>query len=555
MSGATLEYDVPVPLRDGTILRADVYRPSGRGPWPVILARGPYDKQSPMTRGLLEPLVATARGFMVIVQDTRSRFKSEGAEWRPLVDEGKDGADTVAWAASLPDSTGRVAMIGPSYLGNTQWTCAIENPQGLVAISPCITWSDPCDGLLGRGGASELGLNVFWSLLQGIDVLVRRLQGDMATLGPALGRLLADYDALATGVYAELPAGRHPAIQRHRIPSLGLEALATDPSIAKSSTVRGRHHLVQVPSFNTAGWFDLFLQGSLDNYVAAAQTQPARLIVGPWSHDPQPFGNQVQGEVNFGLRANAALVDLQKSWHELQLDWLEGWLSPEKPRAAGPKVKIFVMGVNEWRDEEEWPLRRAVDTPMYLGASGKLSATPDTDGKSTTYAYDPMNPVPTRGGNVLMSPEYPAGMFDQAQIESRADVVTFTSEPLAADLEVTGRVRACLHASTDGPSTDWVVRLCDVDEAGISRNVCDGILRAATVAGAATDLEIDLWSTSIVFRAGHRLRVQVTSSCFPRWDRNLNTGEPAETATTARVAQQTIHHGPSRIVLPVVPRG
>lgn len=153
-----------------------------------------------------------------------------------------------------------------------------------------------------------------------------------------------------------------------------------------------------------------------------------------------------------------------------------------------------------------------------------------------------------------MSPEYPPGTFDQAKVEARADVVTFTTDPLEEDLEVTGRVRAWLHASTDGPSTDWVVRVCDVDGEGISRNVCDGILRASTVAGRADDFEVDLWSTSIVFRAGHRLRVQVTSSCFPRWDRDLNTGEPVETATRARTARQTIHHGASRIILPVIPR-
>ncbi|MFD0746587.1 CocE/NonD family hydrolase [Phytohabitans flavus] len=560
MSGASVEYDVAVAMRDGAVLRTDVYRPQGDGPWPVLVVRGPYNKKNPVLRNLIQPLAATDRGYMVVIQDTRSRFASEGGAWRPWAGEGRDGADTIEWAARLPDSTGKVAILGPSYQGNTTWMAAIENPNGLVAIAPTITWADPWDGLFGRGGAIELGISLPWSLGQGVDVLVRRLRDEPQELGPAVGRLFSDFDGLATGVYAELPAGRHPAFQRHQIPDLGYEAATADPSVADSCTVRGRHHLVKVPSFNTAGWFDIFLQGSLDNFVAASQTQPAQLIVGPWSHAAEPHGAQVQGEVNFGFGAGMPLIDLRQSWHDMQLDWLDRWMRPENDANAGDvgaKVKLFVMGINQWRDEDEWPLSRAVDTSLYFSEGGQLSSAPDPEPSSASFDYDPMNPVPTLGGALLMSPEYPAGVFDQAKIEGRDDVLTYTSAPLEEDLEVTGRVRARLHAATDGPSTDWVVRLCYVDPGGVSRNVTDGILRVSAASDQVTEYEVDLWSTSMVFRAGHRVRVQVTSSCFPRWDRNLNTGESTATATRPRVAHQTIHHGvfsPSQIILPVVPQ-
>ena len=557
MTRVSIEYDVPVEMRDGTILRADVYRPEGAGPWPVIVSRGPYSKDHPWVQTFLQPLLAAKRGFMVVVQDTRSRFLSDGDEWRPWINEGPEGADTVEWAARLPDSTGRVAMLGPSYLGNVQWMAAIEKPEGLVAISPSYTWSDPDDGVFGRGGAIELGLSAAWSLGQGADVVIRRHADDVDKLGAAIVELIADYDGLAHGVYAELPAGRHPVFERHQIPELGYEAALVDPAVAAACRVAGRHGEVEVPSLTTGGWLDIFSQGSLDNYIAASRTQPARLIMGPWSHS-EPMGAPVQGEMNFGFAAGMEFVNLEASWADMQLEWLSSWLLPEGEAAApAPKVKIFVMGINQWRDEDEWPLSRAVETPWYLGDGGTLSPAPAASPSTADFVYDPMNPVPTLGGALLMSPEYPAGVFDQAKVEARADVLLYTSAPLDDDLEVTGRVRAVINATTDGPSTDWVVRLCDVDANGVSRNVTDGILRAETVPNMAGEFEVDLWSTSMVFAKGHRLRVQVTSSCFPRWDRNLNTGEPAEVATTPRVAHQRVHHGSgtgSRIVLPVVPR-
>ena len=221
-------------------------------------------------------------------------------------------------------------------------------------------------------------------------------------------------------------------------------------------------------------------------------------------------------------------------------------------------MQIFVMGINQWRDEQEWPLQRAVATPLYLHSEGRLSFEAPVEQESHTgFTYDPADPVPTCGGNLVMSTQFPAGPKDQAAIENRPDVLVFSSPVLDEDLEITGRVTANLFAATDGPTTDWVVKLCDVDENGVSLNIVDGISRVTTEPERIDKNEVDLWSTSIVIKAGHRLRVHVTSSNFPRWDRNLNTDVGGDDPTKFRVAQQIIYHDAlrlSHLVLPVIPR-
>ncbi|MER6184913.1 CocE/NonD family hydrolase [Streptomyces sp. NPDC001652] len=556
MAEILIEFDVPAEMRDGTVLRADVYRPGGTGPWPVLLARLPYGKQTPMMGVVLDPLAAARRGFLVVIQDTRGRFASEG-EWEPWSYEERDGYDTVRWAAALPGSNGSVGMIGGSYFGNTQWMAALSKPPELKAIAPMITWSDPEDGLWTRGGAIELGITAPWTLLQGADTLMRRHRTDLVGLVSGVTGLVRDLDGLARGGYGELPAGRFPAFARHDLPELGYERSRREPEWARSCTVAGRHDDVDLPTFQLGGWYDIFTQGTLDNFTAMRRAgRSATLIMGPWTHTNW---QHVVGDVNFGFAAHSEFMGMRGRVHDLQFDWFARTLG--EGTALEPDtgtVLLFVMGTNQWREETEWPLSRAVDTEFHLRAEGRLTPEPpSTAEQADQFTYDPMDPVPTTGGALLMTDDFRPGPLDQAAVEAREDVLVFTSEPLAEDLEVTGRVRAVLFAATDGPSTDWVARLCDVDENGVSLNVTDGIVRvrAATPGGAAEHV-VDLWSTSIVFKAGHRIRVQVTSSNFPRWDRNLNTGEPEESATTARTARQQVFHDParrSRVVLPVVP--
>ncbi|MGD6741885.1 CocE/NonD family hydrolase [Streptomyces sp. BH106] len=551
----TVEENVPATMRDGTILRADVYRPATEGPHPVLLVRQPYGKGHSMMVGVLDQIALARSGFIVVIQDTRGRLASDG-DGQPLTYEGDDGYDTVRWAAQLPGSNGRVAMVGGSYHGNTQWMAALSKPPELVAIVPEVTWSDPDDGLWARGGAIELANGIFWSLAQGMDTLARRYADDPAALGPALGALIHDMDQAVPVTHWELPSGRPPVYERHGIYELGYGRAQQDPKWAANTRVAGRHAEVEVPSLNLGGWYDIFGQGTLDNFTASrAAGRQAHLVMGPWSH-----GNRtgVVGDVNFGMASAQELLGFRGSFTDVKAAWLRQWLTPDEAPAGPelPPVLLFVMGKNEWREEQEWPLSRAVDTDLFLRAEGALSFdTPGAGEGSDTYVYDPADPVTTTGGPLVMAPEFRPGPLDQAPVEKRSDVLVHTSEPLTEDLEVTGRVQAVIHAATDAPSTDWVVRLCDVTPEGVSINVVDGIVRAQTTPGEFAEHLVDLWSTSYVFRAGHRLRVHVTSSSFPRWDRNLNTGEPAETATEFRPARQEIAHDaarPSRLILPVV---
>lgn len=560
MNGLTLEFDVAVSMRDGTVLRADVYRPALRtGPWPVLLQRTPYDKRHVSQVALnIDTLSAVRRGYIVIHQDTRGRFASEG-EWLPWAHEREDGYDTVEWAAQIEGSNGRVAMVGSSYTGATQWAAAVMSPPHLVAIAPQVTWSDPEDGLMFRGGATELGLNVYWSLKQALDDLPRRgLPEDV--LASSLAHVVHDFDRALEETNWQLPAGNLPALADREMRDTGIRRALQDADTVDECRVVGHHDKVDVPTLNMGGWFDVFLQGTIDNYLAMRERGlPARLVIGPWDHGT--FHGQsggLTGEVNFGLASSVPPVSRDGSYTDVQLSWFDHWLKDAPATALHePGADIFVMGINQWRHESVWPPERAVETDLFLHPDGGLKQAPVSQWREATgFEYDPADPVLTRGGNHLMSALVGRGPVDQAPVEVRPDVLTFTSDVLEHDVEITGRVRAHLCVETDAPSTDWVVRLCDVDAEGVSRNVMDGILR--TVGNEPSKPRahlVDLWSTSHVFQGGHRIRVQVTSSNFPRWDRNMGSVHTL-TATEGRAANQRVLHDrthASRITLPVMP--
>ncbi len=576
------EFDVPARMRDGTTLRANIYRPVGEGQWPVLLTRLPYGKDLPLGTAILEPSQVARRGYVVIIQDTRGRFASEG-EWDPMRNEALDGVDTIEWAAKLPYSNGKVGMYGASYFGFTQWAAAVHQPPALKAMVPFITWNDPFNGIMFRGGALELGVIANWQLSVSLNTLMRRYPDDPKALGQAIYNWAQETDALGPQGYWSLPLKDFSPLKRLDVAPAFFDPIESpmDRELEEPITILGKHENVTVPTLNAGGWYDIFLQDTISNFTimrqhgSTPQARQSKLLIGPWSHGGQM--NPI-GEINFGFGASAAFIDLQMDFMSLQVRWFDHWLKGKDTGMLNEApIKLLVMGANVWRDEQEWPLARAVETRYYLhsrghanslGGDGTLNtSTPDVE-PADQYAYDPANPVITRGGALLMTPEYSAGPFDQRSTESREDVLVYTTPVLDQDVEVTGPISVHLWAASSAPDTDFVARLVDVHLNGYAQNLTDGIIRARyrnfahgeaptlIEPGRAYEYEIDLWATSNVFKAGHRIRLDVTSSNFPRWDRNPNTGHDFGADAKLAVAHQTILHDrehPSYVTLPIVP--
>lgn len=571
-----IEKNLPVPMRDGTVLRADVYRPSGGGRHPVLIQRTPYNKElMPLIGMTLDPLRAAAAGYVVLVQDVRSRWASEGGPFVLYGNEAEDGFDTAEWAAGQDWSDGSAGGYGLSYMGGTTWLTAITAHPSLRAISPTTAPCEFWNNHFWRGGALQWGLVLRWALGVIGPAALLRAKGITPASMAALKDLIASIDSFDEEV-RHLPIAGLPA------------ALPDDPSFlpffvdvlshptcdawAQSKLVKaGDHSRIQVPALIIGGWHDLLLAGDLMHFQkmrSEAATEEARqatrLVVGPWSHGM--FQNVV-GDLDFGQRASGMFLDLREDLTALQLRWFDRWL---KDRNNGvdeqAPVRLFVQGTNRWRDEAAWPLARAQERALFLGGDRGLSfEAPGGQQSPDAYVYDPADPCPTCGGSLLMPATYRPGPINQAPWLQRQDVLCYTAPPLEQDLEVTGPVKAILYAATSAPDTDWIVKLCDVHPDGRTYNVCDGVLRAQfresmsdpklVEPGAVLRYEIDLGATSIVFRAGHRLRVLVTSSDFPRYDRNPNTGEFGVNATHLKSANQKIYHDSqqaSHLLLPVV---
>jgi len=584
-SESIVEYDVPATMRDGVILRANIYRPVGEGRWPVLLLRIPYGKNLPLATSLFDPSQAARKGYVIIIQDTRGRYASEG-EWEPNKNEWLDGVDTINWAASLPYSDGNVGMFGASYSGFTQWAPATHQPAALKAIVPMITMGDPLNGSRFRAGALELGKSANWHLQAvGMDVVMKRHQGDLDpyNLAQAMREIVQEIDALGTQGYWSLPLKGFGPLKRTGVAPAFFDELAhpMDRTYADSITILGKHEQVKVPALNIGGWYDLYVMDTIENFRimrehgSTPEARQSQLLIGPWSHMNR---TNTIGEINFGFAANSALIDLKSTMESVHLRWYDHWLKGiDNGVENEAPIKLFVMGANIWRDEYEWPLARAVETRYYLHSQGHAN-TLHGDGTLSTilpeeelvdqYDYDPANPVVTHGGAVLMTPEFPAGPYDQRPTESRADVQVYTTPPLEQDTEVTGPITVHLWATSSAPDTDFIARLVDVHPDGYAQNLTDGIIRARyrhfahgeapslIEPGKTYEYEIDLWATSNVFKKGHSIRLDVTSSNFPRWDRNPNTGHDLGVDDELVVAHQTILHDtahPSFVSLPIVP--
>lgn len=549
-----LERNVDMPMRDGTRLRADVYRPDGGGRHPVLLQRTPYDKTlAALSWGALDPTKLAEAGYAVVLQDVRGRFASEG-EFYPYVHEAADGRDSIAWAAGQPWSDGAVGTYGVSYMGQAQWLAAQTRPPALGAMATATSPNDAHAGLVYRNGALQLGLLAYWNLVAVAPHELSRRRRGAPGFGAELRGLVDDVDALDARLRA-LPLAPFAPLAR----AGGLAPLFDDEARAEvrgerhERTSSGRVELVEAPALQIAGWYDLCLQADLDHFAtlrarggSEAARRLSRVVVGPWAHGG--FGAQV-GELDFGLRASGQSIDLREDLTGLHRRWFDARLRGLPTGVDDePPVKLFVMGRNRWRYEDAWPLARARAERWYVRADGALGrGAPDSpDAPPRPFALDPDDPVPTTGGAVLMAPSYVRGPAEQSRVEARPDVLAFTSAPFASEYEATGPVRFVAYVAAETVDTDVVVKVCDVRPDGRSYNVVDGVRRlrfrdsldapAPARPGEVYRVEVDLWSTSHVFLPGHRLRVLIAASDFPRYDRCPGTGEGS--ATAARVAPQ-----------------
>ncbi len=568
-SEAVVDFDVVVPMRDGVELRADVYRPNRECRHPVLLQRTPYGKAAKETTKLMLDIVRAVRaGYAVVIQDVRGRYGSAG-EFEPFLTEVDDGFDTVEWCGVQSWSDGNVGMFGMSYVGATQWLAAIARPSCLRAIFPQLTCAGAGDTWTHQGGAFSLGLNLSWT---------------MTSLAPDEFRRARAEDPALTDPYHRMIGGINEMAQFFEVTPLQ-ELTVFDPVAPyyrewlrhgpdsdywHRVALEGRYDQVTVPVHSMGGWYDSFLAGTLRNFVGVREQTADpdlraahRLTIGPWHH-VNPLTHLV-GDWNFGVRSSPASVDIDG----MQIAWFDRWLKGEDVRwKSDAPVRLFVMGTDEWVDAEDWPLPGTSFVEWRLGGqatadAGTLGPTVEPTG-SDAYLSDPADPVPTRGGGLCCWPALlPGGVFDQTLIEARDDVLVYTSEPLAESLTVIGPVTAVLYISSTGPSADFFVKLVDVSPDGYARNLCDGIFRwnrdegGSGASPGVHRIEVDMIATANVFEVGHRIRVDVSSSCFPRFDRNPQTGDwTSSPQADFAVHEQTIHHSVDRlshVVLPVIP--
>ena len=533
-----IERGVAMTTSDGVVLRADVYHPLRVAQTPTILVRIPFSRT--VSNSLFASTIGrfwAERGYTVVIQGSRGRYDS-GGRYSPLVDERRDGLETLEWLHGQPWFDGRLGMWGGSTFGYTQWAIADRLPAPPIGHSALIVQIASTDfhRMFYPGGAFSLASALFWAV---------RSRGDKD--------VVPSPEALARG------AETLPVIDadERAVGDIGFfnDWVTHADRDAYWQTIDGdnRTDTLQAPVLLMAGWFDPFLPGQIDDFVrirrrarpdVAAATQ---LVIGPWGHaETVPLPGNIRNR-NFRLESLAPSIP----WfdHHLRASAAAGSLAP---------IRLYVMGANVWRDEYEWPLARARETSWYLRSDHLLTETPpERDEPSDTFVSDPASPVPTRGGAMLGG----SGVVTQNAVEARADVLVYSTPPLADDVEVTGPVSVVLYVTTSVLSADFTAKLVDVYSDSVAYNVSDGILRqtyqpATFPTTEPAQITIDLWPTSQVFRKGHQIRLEIAGSNFPRFNRNPHTGEPSATARAGVPATQAVHHGPrapSRLVLSLIP--
>jgi putative CocE/NonD family hydrolase len=543
--GMVSHLNAPVPMRDGVVLAANVFRPGGQGRFPTILVRTPYGKG---VKASAHHEAFVRNGYAVVVEDVRGRYDSEGT-FQPLTQEPRDGYDTLEWIARQVWSDGSIGMMGGSYLGIVQWKVAALNNPHLKAIFPVVSgYDDYRDRFYSPGGAMKVGHRLLWI---------------SQNMRPRDFRPPAFLEFVRT-----IPI-RRSDLAATSVTNSMLQWALDHPEYDvfwRRMSIREQIGKVRVPVFSVGGWYDNFCQSDLEAFAATSKISKAnRTIVGPWPHNMSVKFK----DVDFGPESSAPL-------RSLQIQWFDQWLKGKPAAFAGaPPLRLFVMGANRWRDEWEWPLARARLAPLYLasggnanslGGGGRLTRKPPRQSKPDSYLYNPADPAPTRGGAVCCNPNvFPWGPMDQRGVEQRNDVLVYTSDPMPRDLEVTGPIEVILYVSTTARDTDFTAKLVDVFPDGHARNLTDGILRLRyrnaleraelATPGEVCRITIDAGVTSNVFLKGHAIRLEISSSNFPRFDRNPNTGRLVADETEFRTATQTVYHDrarPSQIVLPVV---
>lgn len=548
---AKVEKGVRVAMRDGVGLTADVYRPDAAGKFPTILVRTPYNMRSP--DDIANATRYATYGYAVVMMDVRGRYLSKEAPYYAYRHEADDGYDTDEWIVKQEWSNDKIGTLGGSYLGYTQVSQATRRNPHLVAMAADVTSTAIHQGWAYVDGAFHLGFALPW----GAGVIY-------GNSGQNIGAV--KYDHLPV-IEADTTMGNATEHYRDWLK----HPLQNDP-YWKSISFEKEAHKIKPPLLVVQGWFDIFLRGAINDHIniTKAGNKHKRLIIGPWVHNKYLGKRDGGGSIDFGSEANVDTTKIYQAWHD---KWL---LGIDNGMDKAPPVSIFVMGENKWRNENEWPLARTKYTKYYIHSDGKsnsvtgdgtLSTVPPKKEPTDQYVYDPADPVKTLGGNVCCS-SVPSGSRDHREIEKRSDVLIYTTPVLTEAVEVTGPIKAKLYAATSAKDTDWVVRLIDVHPDGLAQNIQDGIVRAryragndkrATLlkAGKTYAYDIDMWASSNVFLPGHRIRIEITSSNFPRFDRNLNTGEDPATGTRMEKASQTIYHDakhPSHVVLPIIPR-
>ncbi|GAC1635497.1 MAG: CocE/NonD family hydrolase [Mycobacterium sp.] len=570
----TKQPEVPAAMRDGAVLRADVYRPQTNDAVPVILMRTQYGKSEAQAGSRFErPDWFSSHCFLVVVQDVRGQGTSSGT-FSEFTHDQDDGYDSVEWAAALPGSNGKVGMYGSSYVGATQWLAAVTTPPHLVTIVPANTASDYYDGWTYEGGEFRLAFVQPWAI-GSIALTAAQNRNDQSAVAQLQAAAAEPTRWMDFRPFKDLPPlqPQNPAVAPWYFDWL---RHSKRDDFWRQFSIRDRYPSVKVPVLDVEGWYDAFLAGGIENFtgmVARGGTAPARdnqrLVIGPWDH------------VNWG-RSDSSPAPLLKDVgtvgdspvNDLMLAWFDHFLKGRHNNVAGaPRVDYFVMGANTWKSAPSWPLPQTHWTKFHLSGRGGIEdrkgelvpGAPATQ-PPDTYTYDPVVPVPSIGGHSCCGAKSgPQGPYDQIPVEQRSDVLVYNSSPLERDTEMTGPISVQLWAQSTATDTDFTAKLTAIKPDGTVINLNNGILRTAfrdslsdptpITPGRPYAYQIQVWPTSYEFRAGDRIGLEISSSDYPQFAPNPNTGAPFGVDAATHTATQTILHDaehPSAVTLPMI---